>query len=83
MSKTCEHVGKEHPMYFQCLDCEDTADECNCNYTAGVFCEKCQAIVWIECDEVVSQWRKANQDKDMRLEKMMIQNHITSYKSDG
>ena len=77
----CEHIGKEHPMNFQCLDCEDTADDCNCNYTAGVFCEKCQAVVWIDCDEVVSKWREENPEKDMQLEKYKIQGLINDYKS--
>jgi len=81
MSKiTCEHVGIEHPMEFQCLDCEDTTDDCNCNYSAGVFCEKCQEVIWIEGDEVVMAWRKANPDKDMQLEKYKIQGLISDYR---
>ncbi len=80
MSKTCEHVGK-HPMNFQCLDCEDTADECNCSYTAGVFCDLCQKIVWVDCDDVREAWHRANPDKDMRLEKMVLQGHILKYHS--
>ena len=78
---TCPHIGVEHPMNFQCLDCEDTADDCNCFHSAGVFCEKCQKIVWVSCDEVVSEWYKQNRDKDMQLEKYKIQGIITGYHS--
>lgn len=77
----CEHVGKEHPMFFQCCSCEDTADECNCNVCGCVFCEKCQDTVFVECDDVVRSWMKNNPDKDMRLEKLKIQGVIKDYKT--
>jgi len=79
--KTCEHVGKVHPMNFQCLDCEDTADECNCNYTAGVFCDLCQEIIWIGCDEVRDLWYKNHPHMDLFLEKYKIQGLIKDYDS--
>ena len=77
--RNCKHVGVEHPMNFQCLSCEDTADECNCFYTEGVFCDICQKIIWMDCDDVRDKWSEANPDKDMRLEKMVLQGHISSY----
>lgn len=53
----CEHVGKLPPKEFQCIDCEDTADKCNCNGCAGVFCDKCNSCVWISCDDVRTAWK--------------------------
>jgi len=81
MKETCEHVGREHPIFFQCTCCEDTADDCNCNYCPMVFCEKCQEMVMISCDDVVSAWRRMNPDKDMQLEKLKIQGLITGYET--
>jgi len=79
MKKTCEHVGKEHPMFFQCTCCDDTADECNCNYCPMVFCEKCQEIVYLDPDDIRVAWYQENPDKDMNLEKMKIQGLIKDY----
>ena len=79
--KTCEHVGKEHPMFFQCGCCEDTADDCNCNFCGLVFCEKCQKIIFTDTDSIRDAWYKNNPDKDMQLEKMKIQGIIKSYRS--
>ncbi len=81
MNKTCEHVGKEHPMNFQCGSCEDTADDCNCNYSPMVFCEKYQEFINIDVGTVVSKWYEQNPDKDLQLEKLKIQGHISDYKS--
>jgi len=77
----CEHVGKELPMNFQCLDCEDTADECNCNSCSGVFCDLCQAIVWVDCDTIRDAWDDAHPDQDIQLEKLKTQGFISGYKS--
>jgi len=62
MSNTCEHVGKEPPSNFQCTSCEDTADKCNCNFCGMVWCEKCQAMISVDCDDVRIAWdrRKKN-----------------------
>ena len=65
MTEQCEHVGKFHPIYFQCVDCEDTAYQCNCFSCAGVFCELCETMMWIECDEVVEAWTKEHPDEDL------------------
>jgi len=81
MNEPCEHVGKEHPMHFQCIDCEDTADDCNCNHSAGVFCDLCQKLMWISTDDIREAWYKNNPDKDMQLEKLKIQGVIKDYKS--
>ena len=56
MEKTCEHVGKEPPNNFQCCSCEDTAEDCNCNFSPMVFCEKCQKLVMISVSEVREAW---------------------------
>lgn len=73
MTDRCEHVGKEHPIHFQCADCEDTADKCNCNSCAMVFCEKCQKMLFIDCDEVVTAWQDQHPDLDMDMEGIRIE----------
>ena len=79
MSKTCPHVGIEHPMYFQCGSCDDTADKCNCNVCGMVFCEKCQEMIFIDCDDVVEAWIKNHPNLDMELERMKIEGVIKDY----
>jgi len=81
MKKTCEHVGKEHPMFFQCMSCDDTADECNCNTCGMVFCEKCQDVIYTECDDIREAWYNEHPDLDMQLEKLKIQGFIKDYHS--
>ena len=81
MEKTCPHVGKEHPMNFQCMSCEDTADECNCNHAPMVFCDLCQKPVMISTEDVVEAWYETHPDLDLRLEKLKIQGVIAGYKS--
>lgn len=82
--KYCEHVGKEHPLNFQCTDCEDTALNCNCNQCAGVFCDLCQSLYWdFNCDDVRDEWIKQNPDKDLELEAHKIQGLIKDYKIGG
>lgn len=73
MDKRCEHVGKEHPIYFQCGDCEDTADKCNCNSCGMVFCEKCQKMLFIDCEEVRSAWEEQHPDLNMDIEGINIE----------
>ena len=79
MKKTCEHVGKEHPMFFQCTCCEDTADDCNCNYCPMVFCEKCQDMVMISPDDIREAWYRNNLGKTMYLEKLRIHGILKGY----
>ena len=67
IAKTCPHVG-EHPSNFQCACCEDTADDCNCNYCAMVFCEKCQAVVMISPDEIREAWYESTNSKSLRID---------------
>jgi len=79
IAKGCSHVGVEHPMYFQCTCCEDTADECNCNYCPMVFCEKCQEMIMISTDEIREAWYQNNPNKNMSLEKLKNQGIVSSY----
>ena len=84
MSKTrpaisCPHVGIEHPMYFQCGNCDDTADQCNCSFCGFVFCEKCQKMIFIDCEDVVDAWVDNHPDLDMDLERLKIEGVIKSY----
>jgi len=53
----CTHIGN-HPKNFTCIDCEDNAEDCNCNDCFGVFCEQCQEIVWISCDDIRTAYRE-------------------------
>lgn len=72
MSKTCPHVGKEHPINFQCGDCDDTADQCNCNFCGMVFCNLCQKMIFIECDDVRVAWQEQHPRLNMDIESIKI-----------
>lgn len=52
MVKTCPHVGVLHPEKFSCISCYDNAEDCNCFVCMGVFCEECNEIIDIECEDV-------------------------------
>lgn len=69
-SKVCIHIGHTHPNQFSCIDCEDTADKCNCHDCMGVFCDRCKDFAWIEkrnkvvmaeCQDVVDMWDETQQ----------------------
>jgi len=47
----CPHVGKNHPRSFSCIDCTDTAADCNCLDCMGVFCAECNEMVWVLGDD--------------------------------
>ena len=47
----CSHIGDE-PKRFYCICCEDNAENCNCIPCMGVFCEQCNKVIDVECDEV-------------------------------
>ena len=81
MSKTCAHLGVDHPMYFQCGNCDDTADTCNCNICGMVFCAKCQELLFIDCDDVLDAWIGVHPDLDMSLERLKIEGLIKDYKT--
>ena len=66
-------------MYFQCGNCDDTADACNCNVCGMVFCEKCQEFLFIDCDDVLSAWIDSHPDLDMGLERLKIEGFIKGY----
>ncbi len=70
--RTCPHVGVEHPMNFQCGDCEDTADDCNCNFCGTVFCNLCQKMVFIDCDAIVQAWQDEHPYLNMGAEKIKL-----------
>jgi hypothetical protein len=54
----CQHFGN-NPRGFQCIDCEDDAEECNCyDCMGGVFCNACQTIVPATCDDVREAYRQ-------------------------
>jgi hypothetical protein len=72
-SERCEHVGKEHPIHFQCADCDDTADKCNCNNCVMVFCNLCQKMLFVDCDEVCSAWVEQHPDLNMDIEGIKIE----------
>ena len=73
ISKTCPHVGKEHPINFQCGDCEDTADKCNCNICGMVFCNLCQKMIFIDCDDIRTAWGDQHPDLNMDIEGIRIE----------
>ncbi len=81
MSETCEHLGTEHPMFFQCGNCEDTADQCNCNVCGMIFCEKCQEMLFIDCDDVIRAWIDNHPNQDMALARLMIEGVIKDYRT--
>lgn len=72
MSEKCPHVGKEHPIHFHCGNCEDTADDCNCNFCGVVFCDLCQDMISADCDEIVEAWRKEHPKLSVRSEAIRI-----------
>lgn len=73
MKETCEHAGVEHPIHFQCGDCEDTADNCNCFSCMMVFCEKCQEMIYKNCDEIRIAWDDKHPDLRMDVEGIEIE----------
>ena len=54
----CEHIGKLHPREFQCIECEDTAEDCNCFDSAGVWCNGCNEIIWLDCEYIRWAWER-------------------------
>jgi len=50
----CPHVGKLNPSKFYCIDCEDTADKCNCYDCNGAWCDLCNDIIDQNCEDIRS-----------------------------
>jgi len=59
--KTCIHVGKLPPEKFQCIDCSDNARDCNCFACMGVFCEECNEMLDVECEDVRNAYMESQE----------------------
>jgi len=65
--KPCPHIGVLHPKNFDCFECNDNAENCNCHDCMGVFCNECNDDVWTfgkdnklhtaNCEDVRQAWQ--------------------------
>lgn len=53
----CPHIGELEPSKFNCLECEDTADKCNCICCNGVYCNICDEPIYVSCEKIKQAYK--------------------------